>query len=553
MLQKRTQTMLKFCRRYIFNTLFCVYLSTSILVGLAVLATPFLIGVIINQLAGTDTQMEMVLVCCTLIIVLQMLRALLTYFSEILYVNLQSHAGYHLNQDTLEHVKRLPQDFFKHFDAAYYNQQINHDANDLVIFIINSVAQFSSNAITLASALIVLIGLNIRLGAVCMVLGISGGALYWLFRQGLYKKSFDMQEQAARFFSRLQDQLDKIAFLRRHVLFERFQESLSRSFDELYPALLANQRINAKFSLSNSTVGAIAHGLLLVLGAYEVVVGRLQPGYLVTVVGYYASLSSSIQFFLSWGKDYQTNRVCYERLRRIWDIPEERNGRTKLSNVDSIVCKGVSFSYPGTDNVVLSNFTASFQKGCLYGISGSNGSGKSTLLEAISGMYPDNIQGSIIYDGVEQRDIDRYALRQKCVSMTEQEPPILEDTILENLTLLVSNPDIDTLNGYAAALGLREMISFSPNGLATVLDDRNQNLSGGEKQKIAIIRQLLKDADVMLFDEPTSALDFRSRKEFISILQMKRSEHLIIVVTHDDELLAACDEVLELDTPENGC
>ena len=106
----------------------------------------------------------------------------------MLYINLQSHAGFGLNADTLEHVKHLPQAFFEGFNASYYNQQINHDANDLVIFVINSVVGVSSNVITLLSALFVLGSLNIKLSVVCLVLAAASAAFYAVSRARLLER-----------------------------------------------------------------------------------------------------------------------------------------------------------------------------------------------------------------------------------------------------------------------------------------------------------------------------------------------------------------------------
>ena len=535
--------MLRFCGKYILCALFWAYLAVSVCVGIISLA-PLLTGVIINQLTiDGGVRLGQVTLLCFLLASLQAGQAALTYLSEMLYVNLQSHAGYRLNLDTLEHVKRLPQEFFVHFDASYYNQQINHDANDLIIFVIGSVVQVVSNAVTLVAIFSILLVLNVRLGLVCAALVAVGGGLYCVFRRSLFRKSFDMQEQSARFFSRLQDQLDKVAFLRRHVLFGRFRDKLSLAFDELYPTILANQKVTSGFALSNSIVRSVAQGFLLVIGAIEVAGGRLLPGYLVTAVGYYGSLSTAIQYFLTWGKDYQASRVCYKRLRRIWDIQEERNGEVRLNDLSAIECRQVGFSYPGTEKEVLVGQCLRFQKGRLYGIAGANGTGKSTLLEILLGMYPDDTTGSVLYDGIDQLEIDRHALRADCIGVTEQEPPILEDTIEANLTLLSSGRDADKLNKYIDALGLREMVSAAPDGLETILDERRQNISGGEKQKIAIIRLLLQNPSVMLLDEPTSALDSRSRERLVQILQEEKRDHIIIVVTHDEDLLSACDEV----------
>ena len=96
------------------------------------------------------------------------------------------------------------------------------------------------------------------------------------------------------------------------------------------------------------------------------------------------------------------------------------------------------------------------------------------------------------------------------------------------------------------------MVSAAPNGLGTILNEKGLSISGGEKQKIAIIRLLLKDPSVMLFDEPTSALDSSSRNSLIRILQKKKGDHIVIVVTHDEELLSACDEVYWLESDRDN-
>lgn len=546
----RAELMLRFCGRYLFCASFWSYLAVNISIGIISLATPLFTGVIINQLTASEgILLEQAMLLCSSLVVIQVAQAVLTYLSEMLYVKLQSHAGYQLNLETLEHVKRLPQKFFIHFDATYYNQQINHDSNDLIIFVIGSVVQVTSNAVMLITIFVILMGINLRLGLVCAVLALIVGCLYCIFRSSLFKNSFDMQEQSARFFSRLQDQLDKVAFLRRHALFGRFRDRLSFAFGELYPTLLANQKVAARFSLSDSVIRSIAQGFLLAIGIIEVFSGRLLPGYLVTAVGYYGSLSTVMQYFLTWGKDYQTSRVCYERLRRIWDIQEERNGDAQLDDVSIIDCKQVGFSYPGTDRAILAEQCLRFQKGRLYGIAGANGAGKSTLLEILLGMYPDDTTGSVLYDGFNLHEIDRYALRAGCIGIVEQEPPIIEDTIEANLTLFSSDWSADTLNRYIAVLGLQEMVSSAPNGLGTILDEQKRNISGGEKQKIAIIRLLIQSPSVMLFDEPTSALDSCSRVGLMQILQEEKRDHIIIVVTHDEDLLLACDEVYRLGDP----
>lgn len=127
--------------------------------------------------------------------------------------------------------------------------------------------------------------------------------------------------------------------------------------------------------------------------------------------------------------------------------------------------------------------------------------------------------------------------------------PIVGGTILDNLTLLSDDFEAEKLNRMLAILGLDKMIAAAENGAAAMLGSKKGGVSGGEKQNIAIVRQMLKSPDVMLFLESTSALDAKSRSALIKLLHEVKRDHIVIVVTHDEEMLAACDEVI----PMPGC
>ena len=195
---------------------------------------------------------------------------------------------------------------------------------------------------------------------------------------------------------------------------------------------------------------------------------------------------------------------------------------------------------------MLNDFSALFAAGYIYAITGQNGCGKSTVVKLLLGLYPTDYSGTIQYNGINLQDIDLYDLRAHSVGITEQEPTIIEDSIINNLTLLCDDPDMSLLDFYIDALGLRDFIKQLPDGLETKLTEQNQNLSGGEKQKIAIIRLLLKNPDVLIFDEPTSALDSASKTQFIDILMGIKHNHIIILITHDQSIADVCDYVIPL-------
>lgn len=524
---------------------YTAYLLLSLLSIMVGLAIPFLTGQLVNDFVGAARDGENAIVIGVVIAMLGIARAGLNCAGELVYVDLQTHAGFALNEEVISHVQRLPRAFFSNFDASYYNQQINHDANDLVIFAINASVQSVSNIVTLLVVFGVLATVNGRLAVLCMALGVISGAVYSLFKKRLFSRSFEAQEQTARFFSDLEEQLSNVQFIRRHVLFERFKQRLKHSFVELYRCVYRNQRVDATFTLANAIVTSLAQGGILILGAREVLDGNLLPGYLMTALSYYSYYSSAVEFFLALGKDYQTSKVSYERLRRLLDMPEDSNGTVFLDNVYGVNCSELAYGYPGSVKTVFRDVRLSLETGKLYGIVGPNGSGKSTLLDVIGGCDPENCKGAIWINDEPLSSLDRYALRKRNIGITEQEPPLIEGSIRDNLTLCCENAEERDLENLIERMGLKKMID-SNGGLDAGLDDKQNNISGGEKQKIAIIRQLLKNPDVMMFDEPTSALDSQSRRAFIEILEERKKQHIMIVATHDPMLVSACDEVIEV-------
>ena len=195
--------------------------------------------------------------------------------------------------------------------------------------------------------------------------------------------------------------------------------------------------------------------------------------------------------------------------------------------------------------VILQNLNCFFKKGNIYGIVGENGKGKSTLLKIILGIYP--VDGEILINDKKQSSISMKNARKNLIGITEQEPILLSDSLKYNIFLdkntsqSMSEAEI-LMNGF----GLNKYVSDINSGKDVSVNDSNSNLSGGEKQKIAIIRQLMQCPDVMLFDEPTSALDKESRVFFIEYLKKIKKNHIIVIVSHDNNLINQCDFTIDL-------
>ncbi|KGM95771.1 hypothetical protein Z968_08265, partial [Clostridium novyi A str. 4552] len=181
----------------------------------------------------------------------------------------------------------------------------------------------------------------------------------------------------------------------------------------------------------------------------------------------------------------------------------------------------------------------------IYYIIGKNGSGKSTLIDLILGLYP-NYEGEIYYNDINIKEIDIESVRKNLISVTEQEPNLINTTLIDNFTYGFSQYDLGEIEKYCKKLSIYEFIINLPNKFNFIIGDNSSKISGGEKQKISLIHSLIKKSNILILDEPTSALDKHSVNQLKDILQDIKTNKIIIIITHDNDLLDIADSVIEL-------
>jgi len=210
----------------------------------------------------------------------------------------------------------------------------------------------------------------------------------------------------------------------------------------------------------------------------------------------------------------------------------------------SIILSHLSYHYPDSKKNTLHNISLTIKKNQTIGIMGPSGSGKSTLLKIILRFLKED-SGDIAIDEKILDDAQTASWR-KIIAYVAQHPFILDDTILENIILGDTNPNLERIQSIITHLGINDIMEHMPNKLQTIIGESGIKLSGGQIQRIAIARALYKNTPLLLLDEATSALDINAENNIMSTILKFYSPKTIIVISHRPSLNQFCDVVYQI-------
>jgi ATP-binding cassette subfamily B protein len=228
-------------------------------------------------------------------------------------------------------------------------------------------------------------------------------------------------------------------------------------------------------------------------------------------------------------------------------VEENETEKEELTSIEKgFAFEKVSFAYDGTREVI-KKLSLTIPIGKTTAIVGPSGSGKSTLGKLIFGFYKP-CKGKILIDGKDYIKLNTKSLRMH-LAVTPQDIVLFNDTLGYNLSYGSSDVSADMLNYVIEKVDLTSLVSSLPNGLSTQVGERGLKLSGGEKQRVAIARMLLKNCSINILDEATSSLDPRSEKRIIENLLKNKTSKTLIIISHRLSSISGVDNIVVM---ENG-
>jgi ATP-binding cassette, subfamily B, bacterial len=263
-------------------------------------------------------------------------------------------------------------------------------------------------------------------------------------------------------------------------------------------------------------------------------------------MAYHARLLSPLQNLMGLYTNLISGGVSLARVWELFDTPAEvveRPGAAPYTaGRGAIECDGVCFGYNG--HRVLEDLSFRIEPGAICAVVGPSGAGKSTLADLLVRFY-DPEQGAIRLDGRDLRDLRLEDVRRH-VMLVDQSPYLFHATVRENIAYARPDATAEQIEAAARAAAIHERIASLPEGYATIVAERGQTFSAGERQRIALARALLADPRVLVLDEPTSALDEENERAIAETLRTALSGRTAIVITHRASLARIAGQVLML-------
>lgn len=325
--------------------------------------------------------------------------------------------------------------------------------------------------------------------------------------------------------------------------------------------------LNRLFFIALTSVAAIATAFAYGIGGHLAINGGVTVGTLLAITALLARLYGPLTALSNVRIDVMTSLVSFERVFEVLDLEpmvKNRENATELKPTHpKIEFKDVSFSYPRAEEISLASlesaakpetiqsgevlrglsFTAA--PGTLTALVGPSGAGKTTISALLPRLY-DVTAGAIEIDGHDIRDLTLQSLRG-AIGVVMQDAHLFHETIAENLRYAKNDATEDEMRVACESAQIWELIKSLPNGLDTMVGERGHRLSGGEKQRLAIARLLLKSPSVVILDEATAHLDSENEALVQAALQSALKGRTSIVIAHRLSTVRDADQVLVLE------
>jgi len=447
-----------------------------------------------------------------------------------------------ISQNKLAHYLEGSYTGYIDTDSSVNVRQISHDPSEFAQHVLGGLQQMVTQAVLILLAITAIVFFNAKLFLLLLLLLLPPViAVFYFIKRKRHAAKDDAKATSEKSLQHLQEALagyiesniykKNDVFLNKYMTYQaRFNQYIS---NQLIMQGIPNRLIEIFALLGmvilvmiNSRSGTTGNNALITIGVFMAGAYKIIPG---------------IVKMLSISNQVNTYAFTVHNLARAAAAPPEKPEGATVNAIRSVQFTNVCFSYG--DRLLLNRLNLRIDAGDFLGISGHSGKGKTTILHLLLGfLAPD--EGEITINDTACTRLQRQQFWQR-IAYVKQQPFLLHDTILHNITLNGRPADERQLEEVSRLSGITAAF---PEKWDKLVAENGKNISGGQKQRVAIARALYKDADLVILDEPFNELDAASEQALLELFRnLAKAGKTIILITHNKQSLSYCNKILSLD------
>jgi ATP-binding cassette, subfamily B, bacterial len=471
----------------------------------------------------------------------------LNILSSYQYVRVSAAVLFDMREALYRHLQSLSPRFWARSRMGDVVSRINNDISEVQRVSADSLLSVLSNVVFLAGSSVIMATLSVPLFLMSIaVLPFSLWALRH-YQNQLAGRVKAVRESSADIGSFLLETLLGIRAVVTAGAEAREVARFHKRNQTFMDALLNMQLTSFLSGAVPGTILTLCTASLFLYGGKQVIDGSLTTGSLVALMAYHARLLSPVQNLMSLYTNLVSGGASLARVWELFDTPPEVAERSHpiaySPGRGEVQCYSISFRYNSADSV-FERLSFRVPAGSICAVVGPSGAGKSTLADLLVRFY-DPEQGAIRLDGQDLRELRLQDLRRQ-VMLLDQAPYLFQSSVRENIAYACPGATDDEVVAAARAASIHQRILTLPDGYSTIVAERGQTLSAGERQRLALARVLLANPKVLVLDEPTSALDEDNERAIAETLSTALAGRTAIIITHRPSLARIADQVITL-------
>ena len=516
------------------------------------LATPFLVRLIIDEaLPRQDVRLLVWAVAGMLAVTV--VTAVLGVVQTWLSTTVGQRVMHRLRTAVFTHLQRQSLGFFTRTKGGEVQSRLMNDIGGMQSVVTSTATSAASNATTVIGTAVAMAALSWRLSLLSLV--VLPPAIWLTRRVARMRRAITAQRQRhlADLHSQVEEGLSVSGVLLGKTLGAGPAQSrrFTGTSDDLVALEVRSQLAGRWVMATMSIVFAAIPALIYLAAGLPATSGGMTIGTLVAFTALQGALFRPLMGLLDLGVTLTSSMALFSRVFEYLDLPVDIDDPAEPVVIDPAGVRGevrfehVGFRYPDGPRPALQDVDVTVPAGSSLALVGTTGSGKSTLASLVARLN-DPTTGRVLIDGVDVRDLALADLA-RVVGVVSQETYLLHGTIRENLRHARPEATDDEMEAAARRAQIHELITALPAGYDTVVGARGHRFSGGEKQRLAIARTLLRDPRILVLDEATSALDNETERAVQTAVDEASRGRTTITIAHRLSTVRDADRIVVLD------